>query len=141
MQTKHLPLPNSKISWPDLYFTAETSREAFEDVVVVTLKSDFVDRVHDVAISDDCISNPQKLNKRICQVLSSNQITVCERVEVTKRGIRAIVSRDIIDESAIMQALNMVSTALDQLQGQCGVVNFGQAVSFHSAEIGWLHTH
>lgn len=132
---------HNRISWPDLYFTAEATREAFEDVVVVTLKSDFVDRVYDRAIKEVGLKSQTRLSKRAYEIIQQQEIKVQERVEITKAGMKVIVNCNEVNEAAVWRALDMLAQALDVLEGKVGTVPFGESVSFETTEIVWLHTH
>lgn len=141
MNHQHLQAFDTEISWSDLYFTAEASREKFEEVSVVTLKSDFIDKVYDfVAKSNVCVTS-KEFERRVTNLINANQVSVYERVEVSKDGIYVVISRDTIDDQAVVDSLQMVSTALNQLNGEYGVIRFGNPVTFLSTEISWLYRH
>lgn len=131
----------SNISWPDVYFTAETNGEPFEDVEIVSLKSYYVDKIYEIAICDVGLENEAKLQKRVTELVNSGQFKVREHVKVRSTGIVVVVNKLVIDDDAIWPALELLSDALGRLEGKCGRVEYGEQVAFLSTEISWLHKH
>lgn len=141
---KRLPIQyqtTTPISWDALYFAAESHNEPFQDVNVITLKSHFVDKVYEEAIREVGLLDEQLLTKKVAKVIASQEIKVQEHVEVSPRGIKVIINRNIIDDKATWDALDHVAVALERLDGKTGIVPFSEYFSFTAADITWLHKH
>ncbi len=141
MQKPQSHLPHNNISWPDLYFTAAASREHFDDVTVVTLKSYLAEKAYDVAIADVGVEDSEKLRTRVKKIVDSRYIHVTEHVKVSRDGIRVVIDCDVIDDDTVWEALNMLSKALEKLEGATGKIHFGPATTFTTSEITWLNLH
>jgi hypothetical protein len=138
-----LPKQQSRkqISWPDVYFTAEANRERFDDVNVVTLKSYLAEKAYDIAIAELGVEHPDALLARVRVILDSGRIYVSEHVKVNRSGIRVVVDCELIDEDSIWKALDMVASALEQLNGMSGKIHFGSTITYKTTDIGWLNLH
>lgn len=139
--TKYNPHPHKKFSWPELYFTAEASREAFEDVNVVTLKSFYFDQAQEIALQEVGLKNKSRLERRIKEIIESQTIKVQEHVSVTHGSKQVVINRESIDEAAVWSALDMLASALEELDGKSGAVPFSEPMSFKLSEFAWLHRH
>jgi len=130
----------TSINWPSVYFTAELSGEAFQDVNVVTLKNYYVDKVYELAI-DKVGMDPLLIEKCALKMLNSNLVTVREFVKVTPNKIIVVINSENVNDDAIWLALDRVAIALDKLDGTTGTIPFSEYVSFTTTDITWLRKH
>ena len=118
----------SKINWADLYLMAEAEAEPFADVHVVTAQSEF-DRLTAERKFFDSLDNP------FGSISRCDAVNVQESVTLSIDGeFSVVVNAREISEEATWKALDMVAEAMDQLNGEAGIVYFGKPLTF-------LHTH
>lgn len=131
----------NSISWSDVYFYAEANKEPFQDVNIVTLKSYFTDKAYDITITELGMEDNDTLRKRTCEIIDNGQVLVSEHVKVSSEGIRVVIDCAEVNDDVVWNALDMLATALETLEGSCGKVIFGEPKSFKSTEISWLNLH
>lgn len=131
------------ISWPDVVIAAAASHESFEDVTIVTARSSFADLAMEAA-ADICVREGHTLSEEkvlaVAQALiTGNKIEVRESVCVNAGVITACINVPSTEaEDVPWKALEMVASALDQLNGHDGVVVFSDSLRFTLAEVPWL---
>ena len=134
-------LLQNNISWPDLYFTAEAEKEDFEDISIVSLKSLFSEKVHELAINDVGVEDEALVRARVHEIIKSGTVFVEEHVNVSGSGITVYVDVDAIDDNTMWEALTMISSALETLDGKHGDVPIGKSITYSLSDIPWLYTH
>lgn len=128
--------------WTNLYFTAEATRDQFDHVHVVTLKSHYLDLIYDLAIKEVGILDDAKLLTRVKEIVDSGEVLVCEHVNFSTPHTTVVINRESITDDTIMEAAELVRMALDlDTGGDRGVVNLGEMVSFASDELTLLYKH
>lgn len=147
-----------KISWPELYFLAESSKESFKNVHLITAKAAFVDKISQAVYEKtlkDLSKRSLKYNiinidhdtfvQNIKTIITSNartrKIFVHEYVAFYPNYIEICINRERIDDDFIGEAINRLSTALEKLNGTHGVVTENKRLIFSLKEIPWLHPH
>lgn len=143
-----------KISWPELYFLAESSREAFENVYLVTAKSVFVDKVSQI-VYENLVEESSKTHRNnisyadfiqnVKIAIETNsykrKIFVHEYVTFYPNSIEICINRDRIDDDFIGEAIDRLSVAIDKLNGTYGTVVESKQLIFSLKEIPWLYSH
>jgi hypothetical protein len=126
-------------------FDAVSNNESFQDVHMITLKGEFVKKIESLAIQNIMRSKKRLLDKTIqkemLRIIDSNLVTVQAGVHCNNQGIFVVVNADTVNDVAVDSVVTMVSKALNKLDGACGVIKFGEPVSFHRSEIPWLNIH
>lgn len=111
-------LMSDKISWPDLMFTAESERELFEDMRIVTAKSQFYEEVYELAIMK-LVNQNKPLDTDLINAMAYSIITeynpyITEYAELTSDGILVVIDVDQITDDTIWSALDMLYKAIEQ---------------------------
>lgn len=142
---------NKKVSWEDLYFLAESSKEAFREVYLITAKCTYVnaveERVIDKLIKDKRFDTVDwsDWHSYIKQAIKTNVVNrrtrVNEYVDVQPTHITVCLNRDFIDDAFIATAIDRLSSALDTLNGECGRVIEPDNHVFDVNDIPWLNAH
>lgn len=145
---------NKKVSWEDLYFLAESCKDAFREVYLITAKCVYVnaieERVIDQRVKDKDFKTLELLNTSRWQsyvkdAVKNNafnkRVYVSEYVEIQPTHITVCLNRETVDEEFIAEAIDRLSTALDQLDGEYGRVAEGKKYFFTVKDIPWLNTH
>lgn len=124
-----------EINWPNLYFAASAFRDPFEDVTVVTAKSEFVNLVYkaaaDAVYNHDCSLTTKRVSIVAEALIRTEKIYVQECVTVNQAGITVCLDVPSVEGDDVMwKALDFVSKALDQLAGDYGTVFFSDPLKF-----------
>jgi hypothetical protein len=77
----------------------------------------------------------------MARLIRTKNYTVQEAVHCTSEGMFVVVNANTIDDDAISAVFEMVSEALDVLNGSHGVIKFNQPVTFTLADIPWINLH
>lgn len=137
MQTQQHP---SKLPWADVYFAAEAAREPFQDVTVITARSEYARLA--LLASADIIHNGNvpltsgRVQSLALLLISQGRITIQESVSIEDEAITAVINVPTTeDDDAMWKALDLVAEALDSLDGKSGKVYFGEQLKFSQADI------
>lgn len=99
--------------WADVILTAETMDEPFQEVRIVTLRSHFLECVYEQALSAYPRVTESELSYIAKEMLEARPITVAEHVTFSPDGsITVVIDRDIIDETATFDAMEMILKAV-----------------------------
>ena len=138
----------NRIEWADVYFTACANREVFSDVTIITAKSEYADLAFqaaaDIALKATRSTYPSQhvLHEIASFIMDENKVHSQEHVKVTDNGITVCINAiSVEDEDVVWRALDMLADALQHLDGQPGVVYFGDKLYFSSSEIQLSTTH
>ncbi len=138
MQPHHLP-----IDWAQVYFSADAYQEAFTDVRLVTIKSEYLNAVQEQAIDIVGCCDETLMREAAKQIVLNKQISIKEYVTVNNKGdIKVAIMSDQVDSvDAWMRSLDLVSQALSQLNGQSGTIEFGESIYFNVSDLWWIQCH
>lgn len=105
------------ISWPDLFFQAESEQESFVDVRVSTARSEYLARLQEIAIDTLSITNRDitdfNINQLVLEIGSNvKDIFVTEYAKVTDEGVFVCIDVESIDDDATWKSLDMVYKAI-----------------------------
>jgi hypothetical protein len=129
------------IQWPELLFYAEATQEAFRDARIITAASKYVDVAYRVALGEPIcgdIENPTELRSTVVSIVNAQKHSVREYVDITRRGMWVCVDASAIDDNAMIKALDMIASALEQLGGSEGRIYFGEDLTFTTVDTPWL---
>jgi len=105
MNKRSLKEKISKINWPELVFEAEAEREWFEDVTIVTLKSEYLERVYDKAWDQ----TDEGLNEKAKRIMNSGEIFVNEFIQIGEdSAVRVCIDKDEITDDVVEEVLNIL---------------------------------
>lgn len=127
--------------WPELLFYAEATREAFRDARIITAVSKYVDIAYNIALTEHVFQedpDPLQLRSIVSTIINAERHSVREYVDVTNRGIWICIDVFEIDDNAKMKALDMIASALEQLNGGHGRIYFGGELTFTTVDTPWL---
>lgn len=136
----------NRIKWADLYFAACSEKETFEDVTIVTAKSEYANLAFQAAaelilqtshniVQDDVLQTAQV-------IMDAGKVHIQEYVRVNDVGITVCINAvSVEDEDVVWRALDMLADALQHLDGSHGTVYFGNNLQFSSAEVQIATTH
>lgn len=132
--------------WPELLFYAEASQEVFRDARIVTAVSKYVDIAYKVALDDPTFGdivfgntvNLSQLRATIISIINAGKHSVREYVDIAKHHIWVCVDVAVIDDNAMVKALDMIANALEQLDGNDGRIYFGEELTFTTVDTPWL---
>jgi hypothetical protein len=142
MKSTHLLSHSTKISWPDVYLTAEADQEHFEDVSILSLKGYYTEKVYDQAIADVGCEDAEKLMKRVRQIINEGQTYVQEHVKISSSGMRVVLDcENVNNEEVLWSALDMLASAMERLDGHHGKVSFSALRAFTLTDVVWLNHH
>jgi hypothetical protein len=134
--------PSNRIKWPWAYFEASSSLEPFEEVHVVTAKSEFVSNACEIAanvLMKNGDFTEQQLNQYTQHVIASQRLSVYESVTISDTGISICINADNVEDDNVMwRALDMLADALDQLDNTQGTITFGDSLTFSISEVPWI---
>lgn len=139
--------PNNRIEWARAYLEASSMNETFEDVHIVTAKSELVETACDLILAqadmfrvyDDADHQAVMVSAR--KLVDEGAVSVREYVKVDNSGIRVCINTETTeDPDAMWRALDMVADALQVLDGSHGTINFSNKLKFQSSEIPWFIT-
>jgi hypothetical protein len=134
--------PSNRIKWPSAYFEASSSLEPFEEVHVVTAKSEFVSNACEIAanvLMKNGDFTEQQLNQYTQHVIASQRLSVYESVTISDTGISICINADNVEDDNVMwRALDMLADALDQLDNTQGTITFGDSLTFSISEVPWI---
>jgi hypothetical protein len=126
--------------WPEVVIAAASAREPFEDVVIVTARSQFIDLAFqaaaDIVHTEGHALTQDKVHKVACTLIAAQKIVVQEHVRINSEGITVCLNVDDVNgEDIPWQALDYVARALDSLNGMHGVVLFSTDIQFTIADL------
>lgn len=126
-------------------FTAFSECEPMQDVNAITLKGEYAKKVEEEAIHR-VIAQHKKLTRanvtaEMDVLFADGSIVVREAVYNTEDGISVVVNADALDDAAAVRVMELIQSALRQLDGEHGKIKFGKPVSFAKSEIAWLNLH
>lgn len=136
----HHPTETNK--WVGVLETAAVNNEPFDNVNVITAKGEYVKLAYGAtadALSQNAIPlTPSNVAKAACQMIASNKVHVHEYIKIDETGVSACVNVDDIEHEAVTwRVMDMMSTAMNSLNGSYGVVRFGPPLRFTLAEVPW----
>lgn len=136
----------NRIKWADLYFTACSEKEAFEDVTIVTAKSEYANLAFQAAADLMLQTSHEIIQKDVLRaaqvIMDAGKVHVQEYVKVNEVGITVCINAvSVDDEEVVWRALDMLADALQHLDGSHGTVYFGNNLYFSSAEVQIATTH
>jgi hypothetical protein len=121
----------SRINWPELVFTAEAGREWFEDVTIVTLKSEYLERAYDKAWEQ--IDDIDSLDNQVKMIMNSGDIIVKEYIKIGEDySVRVCIDRDEITDNVVDEVLDILADIGIKPKSYH---NFGVAKTFTTEEI------
>jgi hypothetical protein len=98
----------SKINWPELVFTAEAGREWFEDITIVTLKSEYLERAYDKAWKQ--IDDIDSLDKQVKVIMNSGELSVKEFIQIGEDySVKVCIDRDEITDEVVDEVLDILA--------------------------------
>lgn len=109
--------PQNKINWSTLMFEADSSKEPFENMTIVTAKSEYIIKAKDEAFN--YLMNHQnritysEIDDLSLVYMKENNIQVFESASLTDDGIYVCLNVDVIDDEAIWLALDLVYKAIE----------------------------
>lgn len=141
----------NRIEWADVYFTASADKEPFEDVLIVTAKSTYLELAYTAAADILLRQSTRTSQSRLYQtdvlnyalhIMNEGKVFVQEHVKVAPDGISICINAvDVDDENVVWRALDLLADALGELDGSHGTVYFGEELRFTNDEISWSNTH
>ena len=125
----------NNICWPTLLLEAESSKEPFEEMRVVTAKSEFMMKARDMAITQ-LLENGQPatdkaIDKLAASFIEANKVKIFEFVTISDEGIVACLNVDVIDDEAIWLALDKVYEAVEK----GGSITYDTPISFSLSDL------
>lgn len=129
--------------WAKLYFTAESERESFQDIQVVTAKSEYVRLATMRAFIgvDEDEFDTNDFQRQIADIINNQTIVVHEFVDISARGIVCCIDVEAITDDTAGVAIQMIAEALDRLDGKYGVVNLSKPLQYKTTDIPWFYKH
>lgn len=128
--------------WPSVIFAAEREKEPFEDVQVVTARCEYVNLAYQAAtemLQSNQQSNIATLHALAKTLIATQKLHIQEYVRVDQTGITVCLNvRSTEHDDVMWLALDRVSAALNQLDGDHGVVFFGPELRFSLSEVSSL---
>lgn len=107
MNNRSLKEKVSKINWPELVFNAEAEREWFEDVTIVTLKSEYVEYVYDLAWKQ--ANGVNDVDDAAQKIINSSEVYVNEYIQIGKDCVvKVCIDRDEITDVVVEEVLDML---------------------------------
>lgn len=135
--------PSNRISWPAAYLAATSAQEKFEEVHVVTAKSEFVSKAHELAATAlaDQVFSEQAVNALARQMIIAQRISVQESVTIDDVGMHVCINADSVEDDNVMwRALDMLADAMYQLDGNQGTITYGEPLAFGLSDVPWMIT-
>ena len=97
----------SKINWPELVFEAEAEREWFEDVTVITLQSEYLDRIYDEAWQQ--AEAIEGLDERAKTIMNSGRVHVREYIQIGEDfKVKVCIDRVEITDEVVEEVLDLL---------------------------------
>lgn len=132
--------------WADAVFTASAMDEPFEDVTIVTARSEFAElalrsAAHLMVGEQQTLESLMHISQIAALLVNQGKLTIQENVVVSATGITVVVDvPSVQDDIVAYRAMTMVAEALDQLDGNHGTVYFGQPFKFTLDEVPGILT-
>lgn len=127
--------PSNKLCWSTLFFEAESSQEPFEEMRIVTAKSEFMIKARDMAITqlleNDQPATDKNIDKLAASFIEANKVKVYETASITEDGIFVCLDIDVIDDDAIWTALDKVYEAIEN----GGSIQYDTPISYSLSEL------
>lgn len=116
--------------WSDVIIAAAGDNETFDDVNIRTLRSQFTDMVaeqaHDILLLADLPPTDDNIRGVMVSLVTTDPpIRLCETVSIGPKGITITMDIPEITDESIFQAMRMLSTAVDGLDGCYGFTKIG----------------
>lgn len=129
--------------WHDVVFAAEAANEPFEDITIVTTRSEFVDlacvAAADIVHRVDPSPSEDKIRLVASKLIAAHKIAVQEHVTIDATGITVCIDVPDIDADTVpCQALGYVARALDILDGSFGTVTFSGDIRYNISDVPWI---
>ena len=106
----------NNISWPDLLLVAESERELFQDVRIVTAKSQFYEEVYELAIMrlvrTSKTLDTDAINKMAASIIDEHNPYITEYAVITDDGAFVCIDVDQITDDKMWPALEMLYLAI-----------------------------
>lgn len=128
-------IPNT-INWSELYIAAESMQEPFQDVVIITARQAFFERADEMASealhgTSRAVPTDDVHQTIVHELVAKSQVTIQEYVNVKSDTATICVNVPALTDDTVMwKALDMLSHALEQLDGTEGTVYFGEPLRF-----------
>ena len=130
----------TKTSWPDLVFMAEAHHESFQDLKITTLKSQYEEKVFELAWAHIQIDEGKsednltyKVEERAKTLMENRSVYVKEFVKVDEDyNVEVCVDKSVITDIIVEEVLDMLTEIGIKPNT---VIEFGDAKSFSCAEI------
>lgn len=107
---------SNNISWPDLLISAESDRELFEDVRIVTAKSQFYEEVYELAImrlvQASKSLDTDAINKMAALIIDEHNPYITEYAIINDDGALICIDVDQITDDTMWSALDMLYLAI-----------------------------
>lgn len=98
----------SNFKWPEIVFQAESEKQTFEHLTIVTLKSEYQENVYDLAWNQ--ISSINELDVKAKMIMDSGNVTIDEYVKVSPDGhIKVCIDRDEINDDTVEEILDLLT--------------------------------
>lgn len=111
-------LNSNNISWPDLLIAAESERELFEDVRIVTAKSQFYEEVYELAIMRlvqlSKSLDVDAINSMALSIIEEHKPYITEYARIDKDGVLICIDVEQITDDTMWPALDMLYLAIQQ---------------------------
>jgi hypothetical protein len=127
----------------EVFSLAQASNEPFRDVMITTARSFFVKLAYEAAADlvyrEGHTLSEEKVHAVAVAMIADRKLMVQEHVRVSGPNITVCLDIDNVDGDDVMWlALDRVASALDQLDGESGVVTYGADLVFTVDQVSWL---
>lgn len=123
---------------------ANVMDEGFDDVHIITLKSDIasnaaIEAINSLILEDVLAISDSELDFMAKEMVAAGTISGREYVIVDQYGIEVCIdSDDTENPETLSRALDMVADALDQLDGTHGTIYFSEPKTYTLTDMPWL---
>lgn len=130
----------------DLYLNPDVSPDQYEEVRIVTIKSEYARLMWEIAMERVGISSVNVIAE-IERMLESNEIQLCEHVirdpDSSCILTAYINAENVNDEDTWLKAVSLVSKAIDffQVNPSKTMAAFGKAIPLHRKDLPWFGYH
>lgn len=135
-----MQLQNSTVSWPEVIFAAVAADDPFEDIQIITARTQLVNLAYAAAADYlhglNIALTEASVTAFAISLIAQQKLYVQESVEVGESGIVVCVNTQNVDsDDTTFRALDLVQRALDQLDDAMGIVHFGEHLQFSISEL------
>lgn len=112
-------LPQNNISWPELMIAAESNNEVFEDVRIVTAKSQYFEDVYELAImklvnqSKNIDFDINAINQTAKEIIHEYAPYISEYAEITPEGSTVCINVEQITDDNVWDAFGLLYKAIE----------------------------